>query len=300
MFERNILGLLKSLLTPGRLAVGIAALIIVVAAGPAFAVDPNGLVAYWPLDNSVADSGPNSLDGTPLNGVGFGDGILGNGLQLDGVDDYVNVTDAGAFPAVIGGLSEGTISVWFKFQGTTTWGEIFPIFYMGDGVGGAGQTSAIIEIGHFDAGNTKLYWTTFRDDLQNEPTMCFDTGFNLLPDQWYQFAAVVGPSGNTGYLNGQELTDRHYNFADASSPEFLDDISVQQVTWIGRGFLGFNTPDQYFPGEIDEVLIYDRPLSATEMLDYYNSVPEPTTMTLLLFVAGPLGLFMRRRQRSHR
>jgi len=300
MFERNIPGLLKSVLTPSRLAVGIAALIIVVAAGPAFALDPSGPVAYWPLDNTAADSGPHSLDGTLVNGVGFGDGILGNGLLLDGVDDYVNVTDAGAFPSVIGGLSEGTISVWFKFDRTTTFNEIFPVFYMGDGVGGTGQTSAIIEIGHFDAGNTKLFWTTFRDDLQPVPTMCFDTGFNLSPGQWYQFAVVVDPSGNTGYLNGEELVDRYYNFDDATSPEFLEDISVQQEVWIGRGFLGFNPLDQYFPGEIDEVLIYDRPLSATEIDEYYRSVPEPATMTLLLFGAGPLGLFRRRRQRSHR
>ncbi len=294
MSERNILDLLKSLLTPGRLAIGVAALIIV-AAGPALAVDPNGLVAHWSLDNTAADSGPNSLDGTPLNGIVYGDGVLGNGLQLDGVDDYVNITDAGAFPSVIGGLSEGTISVWFKFDRlpTSKW-EMFPIFYMGDGVGGMGQTSAVIEIGHPTDGDTQLYWTTYRDDLQNEPTMCFDTNFNLSPGQWYNFMVVVDPSGNTGYLNGQELVDRDYNFDGPSSPEFLEDITDQQVTWLGRGYLTFSPVDQYFPGQIDEVLIYDRPLNATEVADYYQSVPEPATLSLL--AVGASALFSRRRK----
>ncbi|HDZ21647.1 hypothetical protein LCGC14_0315870 [marine sediment metagenome] len=287
MCDRNIFRLSATVM--------LAMAVVVVSTSPVFAVDPNGLVAYWPLDGSAVDQGPNSLDGTPLNGVGFGDGILGNGLHLDGADDYVNVTDAGAFPSIIGGLSQGSISVWFKFDRITTQWEIFPIFYMGDGVGGAGQTSAIIEIGHPQAGDTKLYWTTYRDDQQNEPTMCFDTNFNLSAGEWYQFTVVVSPSGNTGYLNGQELVDRDYNFADATSPEFLEDISVQQVTWIGRGFLAFSPADQYFPGEIDEVVIYDRPLSATEVLDYYNAtVPEPASITLLLLGAG--GLIRRRRR----
>lgn len=274
----------------------------VMGASPAMALDPTGLVARWSFSETsgvaTADQGPNALDGELLNGAQFAGSILGNGLQLDGVDDYVDITDAGAFPSVIGGLSQGTISVWFKFEGTTTSGEIFPVFYMGDGVGGTGQTSAIIEIGHFNAGNTMLYWTTFRDDLQPIPTMCFDTGFDLDPGQWYQFAVVVDPSGNTGYLNGQELTARHYNFADATSPEFLEDISLQEKVWIGRGFLGFGPWDQYFPGMIDEVLIYDRPLSGTEILDYYQSVPEPATMTLLLVAAG--GLIKPRRRPSRR
>ena len=270
MFRNNVLAFWAH--------VFVAWMLSLIAAGFTLAADPNGLVAYWALDGSAADAGPYSLDGTLIDGAGFADAILGDGLHLDGIDDYLDVTDAsGAFPAVLGGLGQGTVSVWFKFDGLPDTRVIYPVFYMGDGVGGPGQSSVTIEIGHFDPGNTKLYWTSLRNDQQPVPTLCFDTGFNLQQGQWYHYAVVVDPTGNTGYLNGQELTDRHYNFADALSPEFLEDISVQEKVWIGRGFLGFDTRDHYFPGTIDELLIYDRPLSGVEISRYYQStVTEPT------------------------
>ena len=106
----------------------------------------------------------------------------------------------------------------------------------------------------------------------------------------------MDPTGNTGYLNGQELTNRHYNFADASSPEFLEDISAPEKVWIGRGFVSSQTWDHYFSGMIDEVLVYDRPLSAAEIGNYYQSIaPEPATMGML--VLGGLALMRRRSKR---
>ncbi len=252
---------------------GLCLLVVWMTPLAALAANPNGLVAHWAFDGSADDAGPNSLDGEIINGAGFGEGVLGNGLALDGDNDYVRVTDAvGGFPTALGNLGQGTISAWFKFDALPGAGEIYPVFYLGDGVGGQGQTSAIMEIGHFWPGDTRLYWTSFRDDQQSEPSLCFDTDIDLTVDQRHHFAVVVGPTGNTGYLDGQELTDRHYNFADASSPEFLDDISVQDEVWIGRGFLSVaETPDT-FSGAIDEVLVYDRTLTATEIADDYQSV----------------------------
>lgn len=136
--------------------------------------------------------------------------------------------------------------------------------------------------------------------MQN-PTLCFDTNFELNISQWYNFAVVIDATGNTGYLDGVELTSRHYNFNDASSPEFLDDLPVLDTAWIGRGFLSSLPQDQYFPGAIDELLIYDRPLSGTELGNYYNSVtaavPEPSTLAMAvisLLGLGLLGLRLRR------
>ena len=265
-----------------------AYLLVLLIASPAAAQDPTGLVAQWSFDEAVgvttADAGPNDLDGELINGAQFADGVVGNGLRLDGMNDYVSVTDGGAFPAAIGALSQGTISTWFRFDVMPETGEIYPIFYMGDatipsGTQGPAKLSATLEVGHFFANDAKLYWTTYSGG--HTPTMCFDTGFNLNPGQWYHFAVVVDPTGNTGYLNGQELTGRHYNFADASSPEFLEDVPTQEEVWFGRGFLASTPTEEYFPGAIDEVLIYDRLLSGAEIADYYASVPEPAIMSLL-------------------
>jgi Concanavalin A-like lectin/glucanases superfamily len=101
---------------------------------------------------------------------------------------------------------------------------------------------------------------------------CFDSGFNLEVGRWYHFAAVVGAGFNTGYLDGVELTGRHYNFGDSSDHYFLADLSGLSVCYLGRGFLASIPTEQFHQGLIDEVRIYDRPLSAAEIAQYYAAV----------------------------
>jgi len=277
--------------------------LILVAASPALALDPTGLVAQWSFSETsgvaTADQGPNALDGELLNGAQFAGGIVGNGLHLDGVDDYVNVTaPGGAAPAPLAVPTQGTISMWFKFDRITEDGEIFPIFYLGDGVDDAGHSSVLIEVGHGNAGNTRLYFIVWADDASAGPTQCFDSGIlnHLNANEWYHFAGVVAPGGNTGYLNGLELTDRHYNFADEYATDFLADVANPNVAWLGA-VLNDPRGDQFFPGRIDEVLVYDRVWSASEVLDYYNAtIPEPATVTFLALGAG--GLFRRVRSKA--
>jgi hypothetical protein len=145
---------------------------------------------------------------------------------------------------------------------------IHPIFYLGDGIGGAGNSSLIIEVGHFASSNRKLYFTVLTGN--KSIPLCFDSGFNLQLHTWYHFAVVVGPNFNTGYLNGQEMTNRHYNFGDASDSYFFDDILDKRVCWVGRGFLGGIATTNYYDGKIDEIRIYDRPLGADEIRQYYE------------------------------
>ena len=73
---------------------------LLMVAASASAANPTGLVGHWGFDETTgtatADQGPNDLDGTLLNGAQFSGGALGGGLLLDGLDDYVDVTTAGA------------------------------------------------------------------------------------------------------------------------------------------------------------------------------------------------------------
>jgi len=232
---------------------------------------------YWSFNETSGtiahDSGTAGLDGTLQGGATFAPGIAGNGVQLDGTNGYVNMSTSGL--SQVGSLGQGTISTWFKFDRTTKDNDILPVFYLGDGLGGAGHSAALLEIGHFDAGNTKAFFTIIADDMHLP--QCFDSGVNLEPGKWYNFVAVVGPNGNTGFLNGKEMTDRHYNFGDASTTYFLKDVADQRVLWLGRGLLGRNTTEQYFDGAIDEVQVSDTPWTAAQAADYYKSVTDPPT-----------------------
>jgi hypothetical protein len=126
----------------------------------------------------------------------------------------------------------------------------------------------IIEVGHMggDENADKLYFTLGASG--SHPTLCFDSGSVVDAGAWYHFVAVVGPDFNTGYLNGREMTDRYYNFGDENDSVFFDDVVDQDVLWMGRA--GFSLEPHWCDGVIDEVRVYDRPLTSSEVEALYR------------------------------
>jgi hypothetical protein len=241
----------------------------------------------WSLDEGTgtlaADSGSSGATAL-VQGATWIPGMVNSALGFNGSGDFVEV--AGGTPAGLAGLDEGTLMLWFRFEAVPGMNEIQPLFYCGDGIGGAGNSSLILEVGHFATGS-RLFFTIATEN--NEIPQCFDTDIHLDTGRWYHFAAVVdrdasaGPNqgSNTGYLDGVELTARHYNFGDATTAYFFDDIVSPTVTWFGRGFLGSVPAQQNHLGAIDEVLILDQPLSAAVIAAYY----EATSLAMLAIPA---------------
>jgi len=233
-----------------------------------------------------------------LHGARFIPNANGHALEFDGLDDFVEVNDRAPFD--IATLDEGTISLWFRFDSVPGLNTIQPLFYFGDGVGGAGNSSLLIEVGHFHS-HSAIYFTIYTDNAVIP--QCFDSGFELVPGQLYHFAAVVdqkpslGPNKglNTGYLNGVELTARHYNYGTASDAYFFSDIAHGQETWFGRGFLNTIPKIQFLDGVIDEVLIWNQPLNAKAIAAYYaatqplmfDPAPIATSGSLVLVSQTP-------------
>ncbi|MBL7008767.1 MAG: LamG domain-containing protein [Planctomycetes bacterium] len=230
-------------------------------------------VARWAFDDGagtmVRDSGPNGFHGTLPAGGTWIPGLLGGALELDGLGQSVEVTDGNRYPDLLAGLAEGTISVFFRVDSAPPVNEIHPLLYLGDGVGGTGNSGLILEVGHFGT-STKVYFTVF-DDNGHIP-QCFDTGFDVTIGDWHQFAVVVGPGFNTGYLDGVELVNRHYNFGGMAGDAFFATVLDPQVMWLGRGMFAYFQTDQWLHGALDELRIWDRPLSAAEIAQHYFDV----------------------------
>ncbi|MEM7305414.1 MAG: LamG domain-containing protein [Planctomycetota bacterium] len=277
----------------------LGALLTLSSAPAAQALGPTDFIAYWDFEEGAGtllnDLSGGGIDGL-ISGAQWGLGALGQGLWFDGSDDYVELTDGAGYPELLGGLSEGTISIWFRFGSVPPANQIHPLFYLGDGVGGAGHSGLVLEVGHFGT-STELFYTLHTDNAFIP--LCFDTGFQLLLDEWYHFCLVVGPGFNRGYLNGTELNEV-YNFGTAFGTEFLDDVVDQKVAWLGRGLFYGVPQQQYHDGAIDEVRIYDRALAASEIQDYYQDVLTcngPSAITIrfgspanpAVFLPGPAG-----------
>jgi hypothetical protein len=232
----------------------------------------SGLVAHWTFDNdsgnAVKDATSNQFHGTAYN-ITYENGPVAKAAVFNGVDSRIFFPDVNENPpAAIGNLDHGSISVWFKFHSLGP--DILPLLYFGASEESSPHNSLIIEVGHNqDANDRRLYFTIIVAPY-NVTRFCFDSGFNLEEDTWYHFVAVVSQDGNTGYLNGQELTQRRYNLSsDASYTDFFLEVTKKEMLALGIGRYGRNSSFFPYKGSLDDVRIYNRPLSAQDVAALY-------------------------------
>ncbi len=237
----------------------------------------DGLVSHWSFDelnsSQFKDHSVNSNHGT-VYGAKLTEGIRGNALYFDGIDDFASIPGEGNMPPIeLEGLEYGSISLWFKVEEVPLDHGIAPIFYYGTeeicDFFDAANKGLIIEVGHspIHYQSEKLYFTIWKDGC-TYPSFCFDTRFPVSKNEWHHFVAVVGPDYNTGYLDGEEMTNRRYNFGSPKHSQFFADAVEHEKLWLGKGH--WDRTIQHFKGAIDEVRIYNRPLSSDEVSDLFN------------------------------
>ena len=197
------------------------------------------LVACWHLDGNADDSSDNSNHGTVYGGAGYVDGMFGQALSFDGVDDYV---DCGS-SATLKPTQDITIEMWVKPGSTqNTYADI---------LGGHqnNQGYVVQQVGD----NTNLYCFAYNNNGTGTGWQAWpDITTQLTADVWQHF--VVQKEGNT---------IRHYlNETLSASGSVSGDIyySETEPFYIGIGW--FITSGRYFTGVIDEVHIWDEALTS--------------------------------------
>ena len=248
-----------------------------------------GLVGHWTFDQQnaekVRDRSTYQAHGELKGDPEWVDGAVGeHALLLDGKEDHVAVLENGETPAHIQDLSKGTIAVWFKAHHVPVGESILPVFYYGNKHGcpnmfDASNEGLIIEVAHGNVYSRArgVFFTMFNNGCEL-PSFCWDTHSDVHPsdtegavgkDRWYHFVAVVGDGYNTGYLNGEKVSYRAYNFNDAQASPFFEDAQAHERMWIGRGFWN-HARKVFFDGAIDDLRIYNRPLSKQAVQQLYN------------------------------
>ena len=245
----------------------------------------NGMVAHWSFDSISGDQFIDHVtnqEGGTIYGCKSVPGVVGNALEFDGVDDFVRIPGVGQLPPeLFSNLSEGSISVWFRVENIPTIKGIRPIFYYGREFAceffDAANEGLIIEVGHspIHAGSKRLYFTQWTNGC-TLPSFCYNSGKGMVQGQWYHYVAVVGSNYNTGFLNGELMTDRHYNFGNSNTHEFFSDALAHENLMIGRGYWDSN--EMFFMGTIDEIKIFDHALLQEEVdLLYLEGNPLAVT-----------------------
>jgi len=239
----------------------------------------NDLVAYWSFDNLINDT---IFDNSQFanHGTNYGatliNGISGNAISFDGIDDYIRIPKDGENPPeIFTTLGEGSISLWFKANNIPTTYGIAPILFYGAeqqcNYFDAANQGLIIELGHSPIymGSEAIFFTIWKNGC-TLPSFCFDSYESVSTNEWHHYVAVVGENFNTGYLDGVEMTGRRYSFGNASYSQFFEDAVLHEKMWLGKGY--WDNTTQYFDGSIDELRIYNKALSSTEVQNLYQSV----------------------------
>jgi len=199
-------------------------------------VDPgtDGMVAYYALENDANDSSGNVLNGTIVGDPNFVEGAVGMGLQLDGVDDYV---DLGIDP-LFDLTEQVTLSLWINTQDIGN-AENNPWL-------GKGDTSYMIK-GHREGNQIEFFiydgtWVTAHADVGAE--------FN---GEWHHAAGTFDGEQLVIYVDGEIAVTSDY--VGGISP------STYNVA------IGTNTqaPGRFSESIVDEAMIYNRALSEGEI-----------------------------------
>jgi hypothetical protein len=167
-------------------------------------------------------------------------GRVGNAYQFNGVDSYVDLGDLNQ----VKGKSAFSFSVWIKPDFEETDGVPHTVFY-------DGMIFGIISHGGYSGFRSVLRFPSVVSKAQF-------TGLNWTPGTWHHLAYVY---------NGYEIR----TYWDGALVKTLAASGTTSTDTI-RGKVGVSPVlSDYFNGAIDELRIFNRALSASEVESLFNS-----------------------------
>jgi hypothetical protein len=205
-----------------------------------------GLAGWWPGDGNATDIGGYALNGTLENGATFAAGEVEQAFSLDGVNGYVDVPESGGLEFT----SQVTLAAWIRPQAAAfaNHGEIFSKF--------GTQGNWAYQMGVMPNGTLGLdisgNGTTYSEFLSPSG--------QLAPDAWAQVAATFEAGAVNLYINGVLV---------GSGTMRVTTIFNSGTTRPSVG--GDPVAGRFFAGLIDEVQVYGRALSSSEIRAIYDA-----------------------------
>ncbi len=196
-----------------------------------------GLLGWWPLDGNGSDISGNNRHGTASGAVASQDrhGWENHGMYFDGVNDRIVVSGPW-----ISGNSPRTVSIWAKSE---AWkGNLLTL---GEGRYFNDRFSLL----------SRTTTTSFKFVGENN-----DHGFSVpaYHQVWKHFVLVYNGSRGTLYVN------------KASSGSFNKNLNTNGAVSLVIGANSVFRNSEFFKGELDELRVYSRALSASEVADLYD------------------------------
>jgi len=214
-----------------------------------------GLVAHYPLDGNANDASGNGHHGTP-HGATFAGSPYGQAASFDGNNDYIEIPAHADLS-----LTQFTLACWCK---------------------GTGLSANRVLLKHGEALDDRSNFTlSFHWKRPKRPQVSYESSSDAnyhcyanatIEDNTWHF--IVGTRNSAGYLRIY-IDGELDNTEQYSAPPAQINFPVT----IGAGYQDGTTIQSFFAGLIDEVRIYNRALSESEIEELYGQEPEPKILT---------------------
>jgi|GEM_PF-1913107 len=202
---------------------------------------PSGLIGHWPMDENTGtiahDTSGNGLDGTLSAGASWSTGKYGSGVLFNGTNGYVEVPHN----SLLNLTTSFTVSAWVEATGLPGSGDW-------DAIISKDVNDRAFSIWHKNESGTpelEIWYGSSSGSNQTEYTNAFTL------NTWYHCAVTYNGSIMKIYKNGAEVVS-----STVSAPP----ANGKNLYFGQRGDNAY-----YFDGAVDDIQIYNRPLSAEEV-----------------------------------
>ncbi|MEK6823769.1 MAG: LamG domain-containing protein, partial [Nanoarchaeota archaeon] len=211
------------------------------------------LVGYWSMDvrnsTGVFDNSTYNNFGTSSGAVYNSSGMYGGAYTFDGVNDVININ----YP--FGGLDTATTGTWSAWI-YTNGGSVFLSI---------GKSTINSQIMMQAISGTNVLRALALDETSSIKWDLRTTA-GIGVNTWTHVVLVQNNTSPVLYVNGVAVAQSFSSSVDKTI--WLNDITGFNKMTIGANAI---TPQAFYNGSVDEVMIFDRALSSTEILAIYNN-----------------------------
>ena len=226
-------------------------------------------MSYWTFDQQDIAGGTvkdvwGENDGKIVGNPKVVDGQVGEALEFDGSDDYVNLTNLGDFGEKVGA---STFEAWVKTSFKKDWTTLFKVLDQGCNMAWAIDVNRSAKAG-FPFAEDIVHYYVRQKSAAGCNAIAVEIEFPLSDGKWHHIVFGIvdpGKSEVSIYMDGepQEIIEGDVKKLDTFIP-FVEPVYIGAAN--NRGNV-----ERHFPGLIDEVRIYDRPLTTDEVTRNFKS-----------------------------